>query len=132
MGPPTLPTTQRQIVDLTANDSSTRTSAPTRPRILRSAFIPQRQWTRTCEMVTLNFCRTSATYSPQDGLLVRFSNQRDKTETIEIAKDHESSDDAGFIGKGYTKRGVYVCDFYFQNWQLLISNRPVSKAKNMC
>lgn len=121
MGPPSLPTTQTRKLNSAVNLTSWDKSLPSapEPRILRSAFIPRRlsaitpAWTHTCEMITVTFHRTTATYSAQDGLLVRFSTQRDTTETIQIAKDHESPDDVGFIGKGYTKRGIYVRWFSF-------------------
>jgi hypothetical protein len=59
-------------------------------------------------MITVRFHRTTATYSVQNGLLENFSTEHDGTETLQIAKEHESSGDVGFIGNGYTKQDIYA------------------------
>jgi len=121
MGPPPPPAkllNEKLYTSMGNSDSLISATVDSEPRVLKSAFIPPRlsatrqaQWTRTCEMITVKFTCTTATYQAKDGLLVRFSIQKDVIETIQIAKEHESGDDVGFIGKGYTKRGIYVRTF---------------------
>ena len=103
-----------------SNSQNPPVAAGVEPRVLRSAFVPPRlsanhggsaqstRWTRHCDMVEIKFTRTSAKYSGADGLVVQFSAHKTK-ETIEIPLEHESQEDVGFIGMGYTKRGIYVC-----------------------
>jgi hypothetical protein len=120
MGPPPIPTKfSQRLSSLGTTESRFSISAlggDNEPRILKSAFIPPRLsasatiWTRNCDMITIRFTRTTATHNAQDGLLVKYStNPQDTIQTIQIPKEHELADDVGFIGKGYTKRGIYVC-----------------------
>lgn len=109
-----------------AASASNNRSSPmdTGPPVLRSAFIPPRvtdnpgKWTRNCEMVTASFLRTTATYSVSDGLFVHFKTERDFSETILVAKEHDlATRDEGYINHGYTKLGIYVRTFYF-DWEM--------------
>ena len=84
---------------------------PWHPVVLRSAFKPPRarpQWTRDIEMVTCSFLRTKASYSLENGLQVDFE-MMETSEEIQIAAKWEKPSDDGYIGEGFTKRGIYVC-----------------------
>jgi hypothetical protein len=94
------------------------------------------KWTRNCEMVTASFLCSTATYSVSDGLFVHFKTQRNFSETILVAKEHDlATRDEGYINHGYTKLGIYVCTFYLdlemQPSLIYSINRPASMAKNM-
>ena len=86
--------------------------------VLRSAFrIPQvapaiSQWSRSCITVKSTFIRTKANYSFADGLCVAFNTISDVPEVIEIAKKFLSAQDEGYVGEGFTKCGIYVCQFH--------------------
>ena len=88
------------------------------PPVLRSAFrIPQAapaisQWSRSCITVKSTFIRTKANYSFADGLRVAFNTISDVPEVIEITKKFLSAQDEGYVGEGFTKRGIYVCQFH--------------------
>jgi hypothetical protein len=97
---------------------------PGPPPVLRSAFrIPptpatgtldsEPQWSRSCTTVKSTFIRTKAYYSFADGLRVTFNTTSGVQEVIEIAKKFMSAKDEGYIGEGFTKRGIYVCQFHF-------------------
>jgi hypothetical protein len=89
--------------------------------ILKSAFRPpgppQPKWTRDPQMIQFSFIRSTASVN-QDGDVKFVTQAGMECDNIEIAKDwvkgqklydegkpHEAT---GFIGKGYTKRGIYV------------------------
>jgi hypothetical protein len=97
-------------------------TAPVRkPVILKSAYLPpasrrtQPKWTRNSPMTRYSFVRTIADVSSSG--VVEFSDSTEH-EDIEIASDwktgeslyddKESHVKTGFIGKGFTKRGIYV------------------------
>lgn len=71
----------------------------------------QCKWACDVEVVTCSFVRTLATYSPTDGLLVNFKTM-ESSEDISIAAKWEGENDSGYIGEGFTKRGIYVCVFF--------------------
>ncbi|PPQ79723.1 hypothetical protein CVT26_016028 [Gymnopilus dilepis] len=78
--------------------------------ILRSAFrppIPSFSWTRDVSMVTCTFLRMAASYTPTNGLRVDFETS-EEIEEIEIAAKWEKADEPGYIGEGFTKRGIYA------------------------
>lgn len=59
-------------------------------------------------MVTTSFFRTTASYSLKNGLKVDFE-MMEALEEIQIAAKWEKKDDSGYLGEGFTKRGIYVC-----------------------
>jgi len=59
-------------------------------------------------MVTCSFLRINASYSLENGLHVDFK-MMETSEEIEIAAKWEKPGDDGYIGEGFTKRGIYVC-----------------------
>ena len=100
-------------------------SAPVRkPVILKSAYLPpasrwtQPKWTRDPPMIQYSFIRTLAEVSSSG--VVEFSALLNSMEheNIEIATDWQRGESlyddkephvkTGFIGKGFTKRGIYV------------------------
>lgn len=116
------------------------------PIILQSAFRPpskKKMWTRDPPMGSFQFLRTSAECQP-DGQ-VKFS-EATETEKIELSLDWQKgedvianpgsfSDETGFIGRGFTKRGIYVCEiFMLFNLPFNSSNssfRPDFRIRNM-
>lgn len=58
-------------------------------------------------MITCSFLRTKVTYALKDGLDVHFE-MLEISEEIQIAACWENIDDEGYIGEGFTKRGLYV------------------------
>jgi len=90
------------------------------PVILRSAFQPpvarqlQPTWMRNPQMIRYSFTRATATLSLNGDVVFASMEQ----EEIEIAKDWEKGEKlykqgkpheaTGYIGMGYTKRGIYV------------------------
>lgn len=95
-----------------------------KPIILKSAFRPpirKEQWTRDPPMIESLFIRTKATISTEGNVEISVSDGI--LEAIEIAGDWENGqtlydqgkphETTGFVGMGYSKRGVYVsssCD----------------------
>ncbi|KAF8952860.1 hypothetical protein BDZ97DRAFT_1909005 [Flammula alnicola] len=78
--------------------------------VLKSAFRPpatRPNWTRDIEMTACSFLRTKATYALKDGLHVRFETM-EIAEEIQIAAKWEKVGDDGYIGEGFTKRGIYA------------------------
>lgn len=101
-----------------AMNSLTKSLAAPHLEVLRSAFKPparsaaaKYKWSRDVEMVVCNFTRSSAHYiqeGPSSGQVAM--EVLKKREVIEIARPSLSEEgQAGFIGKGSTKRGIYVC-----------------------
>uniref|UniRef100_A0A8H8CMT2 Alpha-type protein kinase domain-containing protein n=1 Tax=Psilocybe cubensis TaxID=181762 RepID=A0A8H8CMT2_PSICU len=80
--------------------------------VLKSAWLRMKasdntgSWTRNVQMVPYKFIRTSVTYDIQTGHLVWTKEMVE--ETIEIAEKWHSKSDSGFIGEGFTKRGIYA------------------------
>ena len=107
MGPPSLPMSMK-----TSNTIQLEVHRSGGPPVLRSAFMPPRpvKWTRSCEMVKVAFTRVMATYAG-DGLHVKFVSNPRKTEFIEVAKEYNVPGNAGRIGMGYSKVGIYVCRY---------------------
>lgn len=66
------------------------------------------KWTRDIELIGCLFKRSTGTYNLKDGLKVKLHNY-DEVEEIFIAKYWEETHDNGFIGKGSSKCGIYVC-----------------------
>jgi hypothetical protein len=58
-------------------------------------------------MVSCLFLRTKASYSPENCLKVDFQAM-EVAEEIHIAAKWEKKGDDGYIGEGFTKRGIYV------------------------
>ena len=96
---------------------SSATPGP-RPVISKSAYrapVLRQQWTRDLPMIELSFIRTKATINSEGNVEFYVS---DGVEAIEIAVDWERGqtryeqgkpqEATGFIGKGYSKRGIYV------------------------
>jgi hypothetical protein len=89
---------------------------------LKSAFLPpQPKWTRDPQMIQYSFIRSTANVNQACGDVTIIIASGMECEDIEIAKDwvkgkklydegkpHEAM---GFIGKGCTKRGIYVSCF---------------------
>lgn len=103
-------------LSLTRINSSRQSSA----RTLKSAFRPPPQafqWSRDVPLVDYQFTRSAASYQP-DGE-VKIVKISENLEVISIAKDWLSGEteweknqphyNTGFIGRGFTKRGIYVC-----------------------
>ena len=111
---------------LTSRSGSIRVAAKSsaipgpRSVILRSAYraplaVQREQWTRDPPMIESLFIRTKATINTEGN--VDFS-VIDGLEAIEIAGDWEKGEalydqrkpheTTGFVGKGYSKRGIYV------------------------
>ncbi|KAF4621693.1 hypothetical protein D9613_012819 [Agrocybe pediades] len=65
------------------------------------------KWTRDMAMVACKFRKTVATYSLSDGLKVNFQ-QSDTELEIQIAREWQNIDDSGYIGEGFSKRGIYA------------------------
>lgn len=82
---------------------------PKPPQVLRSAFqAPTHpKWTREPSMIKCSFTQIKATYDFNDGLNVRFTTSGVE-EQLEVARNWENSSDEGYIGEGYSKRGIYV------------------------
>ena len=94
-------------------------SGPRGPVVLKSAFRPPTQqlkpkWMRNPQMISHLFTRTTAKFTLHGDVEYGSTEQ----EEIEIAKDWEKGEKlyeqgepheaTGFIGRGYTKRGIYV------------------------
>ncbi|KAF8808517.1 hypothetical protein BYT27DRAFT_7222879 [Phlegmacium glaucopus] len=58
-------------------------------------------------MITCSFLRTEATYTLKDGLDVQFETS-EIAEEMQIAAKWEKASDGGYIGEGFTKRGIYA------------------------
>ena len=104
--------------------------------VLRSAFqMPSNstKWTRSPRMEKLPFIRRVAVYEFK-GLDVNFILS-DKEESLEIALDFEAGD-AGSIGKGFSKIGIYVrlaesgLTFLFIDLYRINKHRHVSRDVN--
>jgi hypothetical protein len=90
-------------------------------RRLKSAFRPPPpppvQWSRDVPVTDYQFTRSTAQYLPSGDVTI--TRNSGKLEVITIANDwkrgeelyekKESHYDSGFIGRGYSKRGIYVC-----------------------
>lgn len=116
-----------------------RTSAPV---ILRSAFkapsaTQPSRWSRNPPMEKHSFIRTTASISPS-GEVTLNCNIDQQEEIIEIATDSswlsgeeaflkkETYDTTGFIGRGATKRAIYVCIFIFYYLHLNFESTCIS------
>ena len=102
---------------------STPVSLPvqTSARRLKSAFCPPPpppvQWSRDVQVTDYQFTRSTAQYLPCGDVTI--TQNPAKLEVIAIANDwkrgeelfekKESHYNSGFIGRGYSKRGIYVC-----------------------
>ncbi|KAF8805628.1 hypothetical protein BYT27DRAFT_7258067 [Phlegmacium glaucopus] len=79
--------------------------------VLKSAFQPPTatcpKWTRDIEMITCSFLRTEVTYTLKNGLDVQFETS-EIAEEMQIAAKWEKASDGGYIGEGFTKRGIYA------------------------
>lgn len=88
-------------------------------RILKSAFRPPtpiRQWSRDVQLVDYQFTRSTAQYQANGD--VEVTRVSESLEVIAIADDWLKGEElskrkehynTGFIGCGFTKRGIYVC-----------------------
>ena len=77
---------------------------------LKSAYkprTPQTQWTKDVETSVSQFVRISATYDTQT-CQVELSAESCNIEEIAIATKWDTEEDDGYVGIGYTKRGIYV------------------------
>jgi len=90
------------------------------PPVLRRAFMPlwPVKWTRSCKMVKVIFTWVMATYAG-DNLHVKFVSNLRKTEFIEVAKECNVPSNAGCIGMGYSKVGIFSRISYLQGHLLL-------------
>jgi hypothetical protein len=92
--------------------------------VLKSAFRPPAvcpKWTRNIKMVSCSFMQTMATYDFKNGLDVHFETL-EITKEIEIAANWERVGDDGYIGEGFTKRGIYVCwKFYYSFFHVTLT-----------
>ena len=88
------------------------------PRTLKSAFRisapPSSQWSREVSLVDYRFTCSTARYQPTGDVEI---SRSDTLQTIAIAEDWSDGEalskenkhyKTGFIGHGFTKRGVYV------------------------
>ena len=91
-------------------------------RTLKSAFRlppPAFQWSREVSVADYRFTHSTAQYQPNGD--VRITRSSESLDVIAIAEDwlngeemwekKEQHHKTGFIGRGFTKRGVYVCSF---------------------
>lgn len=120
-------TASARIVTSAQSNSNTGMRSST-PVILRSAFkapsaaqplIPSR-WSRNPPMEKYHFIRTTASVSLSGEVTLNCVKDQQE-EVIEIALDWSSGEDSflknksydttGFIGRGATKRAIYVCFF---------------------
>ena len=89
-------------------------------RTLKSAFRPPPpvfQWSREVSVVDYRFTRSTAQYQPDGD--VKITRSSESLDVIAIAEDWLKGEEmwekkeryykTGFIGRGFTKRGVYVC-----------------------
>lgn len=122
--------------------SLSRSSAVLSSVVLKSAFRPptkQPKWMRNPEMIQYSFTYSTAKFI-SDGNVVFTSMEPEK---IEIAKDWkmgetlydegEAHEATGFIGKGYSKRGIYVRSSFFKcnAQQIEFPSRHDSVAKSI-
>jgi len=97
-------------------------------RTLKSAFRPPPpafQWSRDVPVADYQFTRSTARYQPNGE--VRITQVSDALEIIAIAEDWLKGEEiwekkephykTGFIGRGSTKRGIYVCFLLKVGWQ---------------
>ena len=100
----------------------------------QSAFPNISKWTCDCTMVSTSFIWTTASYNLFDGLMVKFKTNDNITEAIKIAEKWEMPCEPGYIGKGFTKQGIYVRHhlyiYIFIDYYLTYS-RPVFRERNM-
>lgn len=102
--------------------SSVRQQASGSARVLKSAFrppTPNHQWSRDVQHLTsYQFTRSTAKYQPNGD--VKITRVSEGLEVISIADDWLKGEElwktkehykTGFIGCGFTKRGIYVCPF---------------------
>jgi hypothetical protein len=93
-------------------------SHPLAPRTLKSAFRisapPASRWAREVSLIEYRFTCSTAKYQPTGDVDI---SQSDKLETIAIAEDWLDGEKlskqkkhykTGYIGSGFTKRGIYV------------------------
>lgn len=112
------------------------------PVRLRSAFPPiiprPIQWTRSVNTTPYAFIRTTATFvtnGKETGQVI--FKESDDTEFIEIPNRSawEKKGTVGYIGEGFTKRGIYVCSLSWLVYEILLSftclHRLVSLERNM-
>lgn len=97
-------------------------------RTLKSAFRPPPafQWSRDVPVADYRFTRSTAQYQLNGG--VKITRVSENLEVIAIAEDWLKGEEmwekkelhykTGFIGRGFTKRGIYVCLFWRLGRQL--------------
>ena len=100
----------------------TGTTRNSRPTFLRSAFQPPQRlvgtenlkWSRNPKIVECNFKRITAKFiweGPLSGQVSTEVSTKREVITVARASESEKAGDAGFIGEGFTKCGIYVCLF---------------------
>ena len=116
-----------------------------RPTVLRSAFRPPQRlqvvgtekWLRNPKTVECNFNRITAKFISEEPLSGQVSTEvstKREVITVASASEFEKAGDVGFIGEGFTKRGIYV-RLLFTIYKHTMSNpqasRPGLKVVNM-
>jgi len=116
---PSLPASATQsIAGSSSRLSSVQATSSHQPRILKSAFripsVPTSQWSREVSLTDYRFTHSTAEYQPSGSVKIsRLAN----LEVIAIAEDWLEGEKlsrekkhykTGFIGCGFTKRGIYV------------------------
>lgn len=107
---------------------SSVSSVRPQPTVLKSAYRPPAKptatlkWTRNPTMVTCNFQQITAWFD-LDGTGQVATKESTKREVIELssAQQFEKAGQPGFIGEGFTKRGIYVCPLYILTAKAKIS-----------
>jgi hypothetical protein len=87
-----------------------------RTQIKKCLSPPPVQWSRDVQVTDYQFTRSTAQYLPSGDVTI--TQNPGKLEVIAIANDwtrgeelfekKESHYDSGFIGRGYSKRGIYI------------------------
>ena len=84
------------------------------PIYLRSAWKPKVFTTRpSVQTIPCRFIRTTAAFD-SNACRVEMQVQSDIKETIDVAVAWEQGQD-GYIGTGFTKRGIYVCSLTYSS-----------------
>ena len=112
-------------------NSARHSQAGASSRTLKSAFRPPPpasgfQWSRDVPLADYRFTCSTAQYQPSGE--VRITRVSENLQVISIAEDWLKGEEmwekkephykTGFIGRGYTKRGIYVRFFFRLVWQL--------------
>lgn len=94
--------------------------------ILKSAYRPANKpimtWTRNLALVACNFQQITAHFD-LDGTGQVTTKELTKREVIEVSppSQSQSTGQAGFIGEGFTKRGIYVSRQFIKLFELQFS-----------